>query len=62
MHLVQRSPWRLAQSFIFDSRNEASGGRLEILNDGKGVWRCRTIFSGTEVCPGEIRITRASAR
>jgi heterodisulfide reductase subunit C len=29
-----------------------------ILNDRKGVWRCR-IFNCTEACPREIRITKA---
>ncbi|HEX6037217.1 succinate dehydrogenase iron-sulfur subunit [Longimicrobium sp.] len=48
-----------AHRFIFDSRDEASGERLEILNDREGVWRCRTIFNCTEACPREIRITKA---
>jgi succinate dehydrogenase / fumarate reductase iron-sulfur subunit len=48
-----------AHRFIFDSRDEASGERLDILNDREGVWRCRTIFNCTEACPREIRITKA---
>ena len=48
-----------AHRFIFDSRDEASQERLEILNDREGVWRCRTIFNCTEACPREIRITKA---
>lgn len=48
-----------AHRFIFDSRDEAAGERLERLNDREGVWRCRTIFNCTEACPREIRITRA---
>ncbi|HEX8391413.1 MAG TPA: succinate dehydrogenase iron-sulfur subunit [Longimicrobium sp.] len=48
-----------AHRFIFDSRDESSDERLEILNDREGVWRCRTIFNCTEACPREIRITKA---
>ena len=48
-----------AHRFIFDSRDEAAGERLERLNDREGVWRCRTIFNCTEACPREIRITQA---
>jgi succinate dehydrogenase / fumarate reductase iron-sulfur subunit len=48
-----------AHRFIFDSRDEADGERLDILNDREGVWRCRTIFNCTEACPREIRITKA---
>ncbi len=48
-----------AHRFIFDTRDEASRERLEILNDREGVWRCRTIFNCTEACPREIRITKA---
>ncbi len=48
-----------AHRFIFDSRDQGAGDRLEILNRREGVWRCRTIFNCTEACPREIRITRA---
>ena len=48
-----------AHRFIFDSRDQAAGERLERLNDREGVWRCRTIFNCTEACPREIRITKA---
>jgi succinate dehydrogenase / fumarate reductase, iron-sulfur subunit len=48
-----------AHRFIFDSRDEAAGERLEILNEREGVWRCRTIFNCTEACPREIKITQA---
>jgi succinate dehydrogenase / fumarate reductase, iron-sulfur subunit len=48
-----------AHRFIFDSRDEAAGERLERLNDREGVWRCRTIFNCTEACPREIKITKA---
>ncbi|HEX2137351.1 MAG TPA: hypothetical protein VHG30_15870 [Microvirga sp.] len=48
-----------AHRFISDSRDDAAHERLDILNDREGVWRCRTIFNCTEVCPREIRITKA---
>jgi succinate dehydrogenase / fumarate reductase iron-sulfur subunit len=48
-----------AHRFIFDSRDQASQERLEILNERDGVWRCRTVFNCVEACPREIDITRA---
>jgi succinate dehydrogenase / fumarate reductase iron-sulfur subunit len=48
-----------AHRFIFDSRDEGSGERLEILADEDGVWRCRTIFNCVDACPRGINITRA---
>jgi succinate dehydrogenase / fumarate reductase iron-sulfur subunit len=48
-----------AHRFIFDSRDNAAGERLDRLNDREGVWRCRTIFNCTEACPREIKITKA---
>ena len=50
-----------AHRFIFDSRDEASSVRLDILNDKEGVWRCRTTFNCTEACPRGIQVTRAIA-
>lgn len=47
-----------AHRFIFDSRDHGAGERLEILSDRTGVWRCRTIFNCTEVCPRGIPVTR----
>ncbi len=48
-----------AHRFIFDSRDEGSAERLEILADEDGVWRCRTIFNCVDACPRGINITRA---
>ncbi len=48
-----------AHRFIFDSRDHAGAERLEILSDRTGVWRCRTIFNCTEVCPRGIHVTEA---
>ncbi|PPH02193.1 succinate dehydrogenase iron-sulfur subunit [Rathayibacter sp. AY1H3] len=50
-----------AHRFIFDSRDDAGGARLDILNDKEGVWRCRTTFNCTEACPRGIQITQAIA-
>jgi succinate dehydrogenase / fumarate reductase iron-sulfur subunit len=48
-----------AHRFIFDSRDEATDQRLEILNDKEGVWRCRTVCNCTEACPRGIQVTKA---
>jgi succinate dehydrogenase / fumarate reductase, iron-sulfur subunit len=48
-----------AHRFIFDSRDDAASERLDILADGDGVWRCRTIFNCVDACPRGINITRA---
>jgi succinate dehydrogenase / fumarate reductase, iron-sulfur subunit len=48
-----------AHRFIFDSRDEGSDLRLEILNDKEGVWRCRTTFNCSEACPRGIEVTTA---
>lgn len=48
-----------AHRFIYDSRDQAGDDRLAILNDGSGVWRCRTIFNCTDACPRGIQVTRA---
>jgi succinate dehydrogenase / fumarate reductase iron-sulfur subunit len=50
-----------AHRFIFDSRDQGTEERLEILNDREGVWRCRTTFNCTEACPRGIEITQAIA-
>jgi succinate dehydrogenase / fumarate reductase iron-sulfur subunit len=48
-----------AHRFIFDSRDEGTEQRLEILNDKEGVWRCRTTFNCTDACPRGIQVTKA---
>ena len=50
-----------AHRFIFDSRDEGTEVRLDILNDKEGVWRCRTTFNCTEACPRGIQVTKAIA-
>ncbi|HUE75396.1 MAG TPA: succinate dehydrogenase iron-sulfur subunit, partial [Chloroflexota bacterium] len=48
-----------AHRFIFDSRDQGSEERLDILNLREGVWRCRTVFNCTDACPRGIKITDA---
>ena len=48
-----------AHRFIFDSRDQAAGNRLDVLAAPDGVWRCRTVFNCTPACPREIEVTRA---
>jgi succinate dehydrogenase / fumarate reductase iron-sulfur subunit len=48
-----------AHRFIFDSRDRATAERLEMLNDGDGVWRCRKVFNCTGACPRGIQVTKA---
>jgi succinate dehydrogenase / fumarate reductase iron-sulfur subunit len=48
-----------AHRFIFDSRDQCSQERLEILSDAEGVWRCRTTFNCTDACPRGIQVTKA---
>ncbi len=48
-----------AHRFIFDSRDEGTARRLQIMSAPDGVWRCRTIFNCVEACPREINVTRA---
>ena len=48
-----------AHRFIFDSRDRAAAERLQVLNEGLGVWRCRTVFNCTSACPRGIQVTKA---
>lgn len=48
-----------AHRFIFDSRDQGSEERLEVLNERFGVWACRTVFNCVEACPRDINVTRA---
>jgi succinate dehydrogenase / fumarate reductase iron-sulfur subunit len=50
-----------AHRFLFDNRDRATMDRLRLLNQETGVWRCRTAFNCTEVCPRSIHVTRAIA-
>ncbi len=48
-----------AHRFIFDSRDQGTKQRLEVMADPAGVWRCRTIYNCTPACPRGIEVTRA---
>ncbi len=46
-----------AYRFMFDTRDDASGERLEKIIGNNGLWRCHSIYNCVEVCPKEIDIT-----
>ena len=46
-----------AHRFVFDSRDEGSKQRLEILKDVNGAFRCRTAFNCTSACPKAVSYT-----
>jgi succinate dehydrogenase / fumarate reductase iron-sulfur subunit len=48
-----------AYRFIADSRDQATGKRLDELNDAYRLFRCRTIMNCTEVCPKGLEPSRA---
>jgi len=48
-----------AHRFVFDSRDEAAGERLQILAETDGVVRCHTAYNCTNSCPRDIQITKA---
>ncbi len=48
-----------AHRFIFDSRDQGAAKRLDVLGEPEGVWRCRTVFNCSEVCPRDIQVTQA---
>ena len=48
-----------AYRFIADSRDEATGERLDDLEDPYRLFRCHTIMNCVDVCPKELNPTRA---
>jgi len=48
-----------AYRFIADSRDQATGDRLDDLNDPYRLFRCHTIMNCVEVCPKGLNPTRA---
>ncbi len=46
-----------AYRFVFDTRDDGSVDRIDIVNDKNGIWRCHTIFNCMEACPKNIKIT-----
>ncbi|NMM76969.1 succinate dehydrogenase iron-sulfur subunit [Acidovorax sp. SRB_24] len=51
-----------AYRFIFDSRDRATKGRLDDLNDAYRLFRCRTIMNCAEVCPKGLEPSHAIER
>jgi succinate dehydrogenase / fumarate reductase iron-sulfur subunit len=51
-----------AYRFIFDSRDDGTDERLDIINDRNGIWRCHVIFNCMEACPKDIKITEYLSR
>jgi len=51
-----------AYRFIFDSRDDGTDDRLDIINDRNGIWRCHVIFNCMEACPKDIKITEYLSR
>jgi succinate dehydrogenase / fumarate reductase iron-sulfur subunit len=48
-----------AHRYLFDSRDKAKEERLDLLDKKEGAWGCKTYFKCTEVCPKEIKVTKA---
>lgn len=48
-----------AHRFVFDSRDEGTTQRLEILSETNGAVRCHTAYNCTTACPRGIHITEA---
>jgi succinate dehydrogenase / fumarate reductase iron-sulfur subunit len=44
--------------YLFDSRDEASDERIDLLDHKDGAWGCQTKWKCTEVCPKEIPVTQ----
>jgi len=51
-----------AYRFIADSRDQATGERLDDLEDPYRLFRCRTIMNCVDVCPKELNPTEAIGR
>lgn len=50
-----------AYRWIIDSRDEATGERLDALEDPFRLYRCHTIMNCTEACPKDLNPARAIA-
>jgi succinate dehydrogenase / fumarate reductase, iron-sulfur subunit len=50
-----------AYRWIIDSRDEATGERLDALDDAFKLYRCHTIMNCTEACPKDLNPARAIA-
>jgi len=50
-----------AYRWIVDTRDEATGERLDALNDPFKLYRCHTIMNCTDVCPKDLNPAKAIA-
>ena len=50
-----------AYRWIIDSRDEATGSRLDELEDPFRLYRCHTIMNCTDVCPKDLNPAKAIA-
>ena len=50
-----------AYRWIIDSRDEATGERLDELEDPFRLYRCHTIMNCTEACPKDLNPAKAIA-
>ncbi len=48
-----------AHRFIFDSRDEGTAERMNMLGERGGVFTCRSIYNCSQSCPREIDIVKA---
>lgn len=48
-----------AHRFVFDSRDQGTDERLNILGEHGGVYTCRSIYNCVEACPRGIDVTKA---
>jgi succinate dehydrogenase / fumarate reductase iron-sulfur subunit len=51
-----------AYRYIFDTRDQGTENRMEMINNKQGLWRCHTIFNCVDVCPKKINITEAISK
>lgn len=51
-----------ASRYLFDSRDEGTEERIELLNRKEMAWGCQTLWKCTEVCPKEIPVTQQIGR
>ena len=60
---ISSGPRRLlaAYRWIIDSRDEATGERLDELEDPFRLYRCHTIMNCTEACPKDLNPAKAIA-
>ena len=50
-----------ARRWLVDSRDEATGDRLDALEDPFKLYRCHTIMNCTKACPKDLNPAKAIA-